>query len=306
MGGARQYSGRVRRLVLLAGIWGWSFLFIKVAVKGMPPVAVACGRCGLGALVLLATLRSARIRLPRDLRTWRDMSVMGLVGSAIPFSLLAWAEQPGRISSALTSVLNASTPLFAAAFAAVLLRERLRPVQLGGLLLGLVGVGVAAGLGGRDLRSSSVAGELAAVSAAVCYGLSFAYAQRHLSGIEPITAATGQVLTAAIVLVLPTGVAVADRGISLTLTRVVALLLLGMVGTGVAYVLNYRSIAALGPTTASVVTYIVPVVAVAVGVVFLDEAFQFRLIAGGLLTVTGIALLSGRLVRRRVEPATVP
>jgi drug/metabolite transporter (DMT)-like permease len=296
----------VRRLVLLAGIWGWSFLFIKVAVKGMPPVAVACTRCTLGALVLLAVLRSARLRLPADLRTWRDMAVMGVLGSAIPFSLLAWAEQPGRISSALTSVLNASTPLFAAAFGAVLLRERLRPVQLGGLLLGLGGVAIAAGLGGGDLNSSSVTGESAAVAAAACYGLTFAFAQRRLSGIEPMTAATGQVLTAAIALLVPAGLAVSDRGVSLTFTRVVALLLLGMVGTGVAYVLNYRSIAELGPTTASVVTYVAPVVAVAVGVVFLGEEFQLRMIAGGLLTVAGIVLLRGRLVRRRAQAAMVP
>jgi len=284
----------VRRLVLLAGIWGWSFLFIKVAVKGMPPVAVACGRCLLGSTVLLVVLRSTRLPLPRDAATWRDMAVMGVVGSAVPFSLLAWAEQPGRVSSALTSVLNASTPLFAAAFGAVLLRERLRPVQLAGLLLGLVGVAVAAGLAGADIGRSSVTGELAAIGAGACYGLTFAYARRQLSHVPPMVAAVGQVGTAAAALLIPAAFAVADQGVSLTFTRAVALLLLGVFGTGVAYVMNYRVIAELGSTTASVVTYIVPVVAVAVGVLFLGESFQLRLVTGGLLIVVGIALLRMR------------
>jgi drug/metabolite transporter (DMT)-like permease len=289
----------VRRLVLLAAIWGWSFLFIKVAVKGVPPVAVAGIRCALGAIVLLGVLRAAHLALPRDPVVWRDMAVMGVVGSAIPFSLLAWAEQ-GRVSSALTSVLNASTPLFAAVFGALLLHERLRPIQLAGLLLGLVGVGVAAGLGGNDISGSSVGGEIAAVAAGACYGLTFAYAQRRLHAVDPMVAATGQVLTAALALAIPSVFVVADRGVRLTTTRVIALLLLGMVGTGVAYVLNYRSIAALGPTTASVVTYLVPVVAVAVGVTFLGEAFQLRLVAGGALTIVGIAMLRRQRTHRDI------
>ena len=286
----------MRRLMLLAFIWGWSFLFIKVAVEGMTPSTVAATRMALGLAVLAGTLRLRGLRLPRGAAWWRHFALVALVGSALPFTLLAWGEQ--HVSSALTSVLNASTPLFAALFVAGFLGERLRAGQVAGLLLGFVGVGVAAGLAGSDLAGSSVAGEAAAVGAAVCYGASFTYARRYLTGIPPLAAATGQ-LAAGTAMLLPVALVTSVRdGLSLTPRRVVAVSLLGVLGTGLAYVLNYRSIAELGPTVASVVTYLVPVVAVTVGVAFLHEAFEVRLVLGGALTVAGIGLLNGWPLRR--------
>jgi len=151
----------IRRLLLLAFIWGWSFLFIKVAVEGMTPPTVACARVALGASVLLIVMQSTKRRLPHDRRMWRHFAVAAVFGNALPFTLLAWGEE--RITSALTSVLNASTPLFTAILAAVFLKDRLRPWQVCGLLLGFVGVGVAAGFGAGDLGHSSLAGSLAAV-----------------------------------------------------------------------------------------------------------------------------------------------
>ena len=294
----------MRRLVLLAFIWGWSFLFIKVAVEGMTPPTVAALRMGLGLVVLATVLRIRGLRLPTGLTWWRHYTVVAIVGSALPFTLLAWGEQ--HVSSALTSVLNASTPLFAALFVAAFLGERLRLPQVGGLLLGFLGVAVAAGLAGADLEGSSLAGEAAAVLAGAGYGASFAYSRRHLVGIPPLAAATGQ-LAAGTALLLPVALVTTVRdGISLTPRRLLAVGLLGVFGTGVAYVLNYRSIATLGPTVASAVTYLVPVVAVVVGVVFLDEAFEVRLLVGGALTVAGIALLNGRPLRRRAPVSPAP
>ncbi|MBW3650180.1 MAG: DMT family transporter [Actinobacteria bacterium] len=290
----------MRRLALLALIWGWSFLFIKVAVAGMTPTAVAGARITLGALVMGAILRARGDRLPRQPLMWRHFVVMGLVHSAVPFTLLAWGEE--RITSALTAVLNASTALFAAALAALLLHERLRRSQLAGLALGFVGVAVAAGLGAADLSGSSLGGAAAAVAASACYGLGFTYARRHLSDVAPLTAAAGQLL-AATVLIAPFAIMTTLRhGIDLAPHRLVAVAILGVVGTGLAYVLNYQSIAAVGPTRASVVTQLVPVVAVTVGVVFLREPFHLRLLAGGLLTLFGIALLHERIRRFRSVP----
>ncbi len=290
----------MRRLALLALIWGWSFLFIKVAVDGMTPTAVAGARIALGALVMGAILRARGDRLPRDATMWRHFAVMGLVHSALPFSLLAWGEE--RITSALTAVLNASTALFAALFAAVLLAERLRRSQLAGLGLGFVGVAVAAGIGAADLAGSSLSGAAAVIVASACYGLGFTYARRNLAGVAPLTAATGQ-LFAATALIAPIGlVTTIQHGIDPEPHRLLAVALLGVVGTGFAYVLNYQSIADVGPTRASVVTQLVPVVAVTVGVVFLREPFHLRLVAGGLLTLFGIALLHERIRRFRAVP----
>lgn len=293
----------MRRLALIAVIWGWSFLFIKVAVEGMTPTAVAGARIALGALVMLVVVRTQRIVLPRDRTTWRHFLVMGVMFNVIPFTLLAWGQE--RITSALTAVLNATTPLFAALLTAILLGERLRRPQVVGVVLGFAGVAVAAGAGASDLAGSSLTGSAAVVLAAACYGFGFAYARRHLSGTSPMVAATGQLLAATVVILPFSVVTSVGEGIELTPTRTLAILLLGILGTGVAHLLNYRSIAEVGPTRASVVTQLVPVVAVTVGVVFLHEPFRFRLVVGAALTLFGIALLHERINRYRTVPVAI-
>jgi len=293
----------VRRLLLLAFIWGWSFLFIKVAVEGMTPTTVAFLRISLGAVVLRAWLRWRGVPPPRDAQVRRWAVVVGVVGSALPFTMLAWGEE--RISSALTAVLNASTPLFTAVAAAVIVGERLRVLQITGLLVGLGGVSVAAGLGAADLTDSSVAGALASVGAGACYGLAFALMRAHLVGIPPAVAAAAQ-LSAASVLLAPIALATSVHdGFDPTWRRLGAVLVLGVVGTGLAYLLNYRIIADVGATRASLVTYIIPIVAVAVGVVVLDEEFQLRILVGGVLIVVGISLVNGMARLARRPPAGV-
>jgi drug/metabolite transporter (DMT)-like permease len=293
----------MRRLVLLAGIWGWSFLFIKVAVGGMTPTTVAGVRVALGAGVLLAFVRARGLALPRERPWWRHFAFVALTGSAAPFSLLAWGEQ--HISSALAAVLNASTPLFAALFASVLLRERLRSLQGAGLVLGLVGVAVVAGFGGEDITGSGLGGKAAAVGAAVGYGISLTYTRRHLTPLPPLVAAAGQLVMATVLLAPLALVTTLRQGLAVTPTRALAVGLLGVFGTGLAYVMVYRLIADIGSTKASVVTYLVPVVAVAVGVLFLGEDFSLRLLAGGAVVIAGIALVNfgGRVPWRGRLPA---
>ncbi len=293
----------MRRVVVLSLIWGWSFLLIKVALRGMTPATVAFLRIALGAAVMLVVLRVKRIDLPHDATSWRHFAVMGLAYSALPLTLLAWGEQ--HITSALTAVVNASTGLFTAVAAAVGLHERLRRPQIVGLVAGISGVAVAAGVSWADLGSSSGAGILAALAASASYGFSFVYAQRNLSGVPPLVAAAGQLITGA-ALALPLAVVTtATDGFGPNGREWLAIVVLGVMGTGLAYVINYQSIAAIGPTKASLVTYLVPIVAVTVGVVFLHEAFRLRLLAGGALVILGIALVQGRLRRlvRRPPPA---
>ena len=294
----------MRRLFLLAGIWGWSFLLIKVAVGGMPPGAVAFTRVALGMLVLLVVVRLKRLRLPTGRTAWRHFAVVGLFGSALPFTLLAWGEQ--HIASALAAVLNASTPLFAALLAAFFLGQRLRRSQSVGLLLGFIGVGVAAGLGASELSGSSLVGEVAAIAAGASYAVAIVYAKRHLGDLSPLVAAAGQ-LVMATVLALPVALVTTVReGLDLTPRRLLAVCLLGVVGTGLAYVLLYRVIADLGATMASAVTYLVPVMAVTAGLLFLHEPFHLRLVAGGVLIIGGIVLLNGQGVRPRERAEAVP
>jgi drug/metabolite transporter (DMT)-like permease len=292
----------VIRLVAVALVWGFSFLFIKVLVEGAPPVFVAWGRVVLGAAVLLPYLYLAGQRLPGRGR-WGQIAVQGMLMTALPFTLIAWGET--RIASALASVLNASTPMFTAAAAAWMLRERLRPPQLAGLVLGLVGVGVVAGVGGSDLAASSLAGSLAILGASCCYGLGFAWASRHLTDLSATQLTIAPSLVTVVVLAPLAGLAVAVDGLELTWVGVLCLVLLGCLGTGLALLLNYQVLKELGPTTASLVTYLVPVVGVTAGVLLLDEPFSFRLVIGGALIVLSVALVQGMLLggRKRAAPA---
>jgi len=288
-----RYSAAVRRLLLLAFVWGWSFLFIKVAVEGMTPTTVAASRIALGAMALHLVLRLRRTVLPRDTTFWRHAVVTAVLANIVPFTLLAWGEE--RITSALTAVLNASTPLFTVLAGGLLLKDRVGRREVAGLVLGMAGVAVAAGVGGSDFADSSVLGSLAAVGAGAGYGAALAYTKKHLLGVPAEIAATAQ-LTAGAVLLAPVAiVTTAADGIDLEPHRVLAVLLLGAVGTGFAYLLYYRSVAELGPTTTSLVTYLIPPIAVVVGVVALDEPFHLRVVLGGAMIVLGIALVQQRL-----------
>lgn len=290
----------MRRILILAVIWGWSFFLIKVSVRGMTPPTMACLRCGLGAVALLVLCRSKGWQLPRDRETWQHFWVMGLMYSALPFSLLGWGEQ--RTTSALAAVCQADTPLFAALFSVWILRDRLRRVHVIGLVVGLVGVAVCAGLGGGDVAHSSKIGAVAEVASGASYGFAFCYARRYLRHVQPVVAATGQVVAGA-VLAAPFAVGTSLRaGFHLTPTRLAAIVVLGVVGTGLAYAINYASIADLGATKASLVTYLIPIVAVAVGIVILGEPFQLRVIGGGAVIVIGIALVQ-RPPKLSIEPA---
>lgn len=292
----------MRRLFLLAFIWGWSFLFIKVILEDAPPTFLAWGRIALGLAVLIVAMRGRGESLP-ERRYWGHLVILGLSMSVLPFMLIGWGEE--HISSALASVLNACTPLFAAGFAAALLGERLRPPQLAGVAVGFLGVAVVAGVGGGDLAGSSLLGSAAVILASAGYGFGFAYANRFTTGLSVLQLSFGQLLAATLILAPVAAVDVAAGRVDLGPQAALCLLLLGTLGTGYAYLLNYRTLQESGATVASLVTYLVPLVAVAAGVLVLGEPFSLRLVLGGLIVIAGVALVQGRLFgprRRAVEP----
>jgi drug/metabolite transporter (DMT)-like permease len=292
----------LRRLVLLAFIWGWSFLFIKVIVEGVPPTFLAWGRILLGLTVMLAFLRSTGQRFP-ERSAWGHLLVLGLAMSVMPFTLMAWGEE--HITSALTSVLNACTPLFTAAFAAGLLHDRLRRPQIAGLIIALGGVAILAGVGGHDLAGSSLAGVLATVVGTAGYGFGFAYARRFVQHLTPIQLSTGQLAAGCIALLPFAGYDLAVGSVHLNWLRLLCLVLLGALGTGYAYLLNYRTLQAQGATAASLVTYLIPVVGVAAGVLVLGEPFSYRLLLGAVVVGFGIAIIQGRILGpRQPEPGS--
>ena len=248
----------------------------------------------VGTAVMLAVLAIARHHLPRGPAPWAHLAVMAVVANIAPYFFFGWGIE--RIASGLAGVLNATTPLFTVVFALTTRSERLSAVRMAGLLLGFVGVVVLA----APWRTTALGGSLSGVGACLlgsaCYAASYVYARRFLTGLgfSALVLSTGQMAAGAMLLVLATPI-VARTAVTLTPTVIASVLVLGILGTGVAYVLNYRLIADEGAIAASTVTYLLPVVAVVLGALILNEPLTWHLLAGGLTVLVGIAVSEGRL-----------
>ncbi|HVE98338.1 MAG TPA: DMT family transporter [Mycobacteriales bacterium] len=290
------------RLAVLGGIWGTSFLFIKVALEGLAPLQVALGRSVAGAAALWLIVALRRMPVPRAARTWGHIAVLAVVGVIVPFLGFAWAGE--RVSSGVSGVYNATTPLMTMLIAlAVLSEERATRERVAGLLLGFVGVVVVLGPWRGADDDNQVSGQLAALAASASYGVALNYARRFLSttGISPVVLSSCQLSIGVVVLALAAPLA-GWQPVTLTSRVVGAMLALGVLGTGVAFVIYHGLIRDVGATTASMVTFLIPVVAVALGVVVLDEPLGWNLFVGGAVVIFGVALAEGRLRRRRRVP----
>jgi drug/metabolite transporter (DMT)-like permease len=287
----------------LALIWGSSFLFIKVGIRELHPLYVTLGRVVAGALTVLVVLLATRGRLPRDLRVWGHLAVVGAVGVAIPFTLFGYGEQ--RVSSVLAGIWNATTPLVAFPVAALLMRtERMTVRRAAGILLGFVGVlivlGVWQGVGGTHFT-----GQLMCLGAAVCYGIAIPYQRRFLSGpgVSGVAIPAGQLIMAAalLLIVAPLVAGAPPAPTSLSADVVASVLALGALGTGIAFVLNFRVIRFASASTSASVTYLLPIVATLIGVLGLHEHLRWYQPVGAVVVLAGVAVSQGvlRLPARR-------
>jgi len=287
------------QFVLTGIIWGSSFLFMKVALHGVSPAQVVWARLLLGAVTLGVFVALRRERLPRRLRVWAHMSVLALSFCVVPFLLFSWAQQ--YVTSGLASIYNATTPIMTAVMAWAVFRvEKLKPAQIAGILVGVVGVMVIiAPWQGLDLTQSLLA-QLAILGATACYGFSLAYMRRFVadSGMSALVFSFLNIGIAAVIMLILTPV-VAASPVHLDVWIVLSLLTLGCAGTGVAYIWNQNVLRAWGPTRASTVTYITPVVGVALGILLLDERLHWNEPVGAVLVFVGILLAQDRLRLRR-------
>lgn len=284
-------------------VWGASFLFMKVALEGVSFGQVSWTRLVLGAVALGLIVAARRLPLPKERVVWLHFAVVGVVGSAIPYSLFAWAEQ--HVTSGVASIYNATTPIMTALLATLAFRvERLGRRQLAGIALGIVGVVVIIGpwrltpsaeaaASGQPLLE--LAGQLACLGAALCYGITFGYLRRFLThrGIPGVVTAFMQIGMGAVAMVVATPF-LATGPVSLDLPVVLSLVVLGVVGTGLAYLWNMNVLLAWGPTATSTVTYITPVVGVALGILVLGETLHWNEPAGAVLVLLGVLLSQGR------------
>lgn len=292
---------------LLTGvIWGASFLFMKVALEGLSPAQVAWSRLILGALTLGLFVALRRDALPRSARVWMHMTVLAISFCVVPFLLFSWAQQ--HVTSGLASIYNATTPLMTAVMAGLLFRvERLTIVQIAGILVGIAGVAIIiAPWQGLDLSQSLVA-QFAILGATACYGFSLAYMRRFVSrsGMSALVFSFLNIGIAAAIMALLTPF-VALTPVALDPWIIGSVLLLGCLGTGVAYIWNQNTLRAWGPTRASTVTYITPVVGVALGILILGEQISWNEPVGAVVVFLGILLAQNRLRMHRRRSAAVP
>jgi drug/metabolite transporter (DMT)-like permease len=294
-------------LISLAAIWGASFMFIKVADRELEPTTLMFGRTALAAALLFAVLASqagAR-RAASEVRAvgWRAV-VLGIVGAALPFTLIAWGET--HVDSGVAAIGNASMPIFVALIA---LRyqhsERSSGLRLVGILVGLVGVAVLAGIHPRG-GWWGVAGTLAVVVASIAYAVGSLLGQRMVEGTRPLVLTTASMTGAALAL-LPFALAQLPNGVPgwKTLGSVAAL---GIAGTAIGQMLYYRMLETDGSARASLVTYLLPVTALFYGAGLLGEPITVEEILGLVLILAGVAFGSGmvRSAWRRREPAPAP
>jgi drug/metabolite transporter (DMT)-like permease len=281
-------------LVVLALVWGSSFMFIKVAVRDLDPATLVLGRLGVAALTLglvVPFVLGAGVALSELRAHWPWLAVVGLLNTAVPFWLLSWGET--RIDSGLASIIQASVPIFNALLAFGFFHEqRVRGRNLVGVAVGFVGVALLVGA----QPQAKILGALAVVGMATCYAAGGLLARHHLSDVRPQAVALGTTVVAAVAM-LPTGVVFAPHHIP-GWEPLASVVFLGVVGTAFAYLLFYTIIAGAGAAYASLVTYLVPPVALAYGAVFLDERIGWAAIAGLALILTGVAL--GTTRKRRV------
>ena len=284
-------------------VWGASFLFMKVALDGVTFYQVAWSRLVLGGLTLGLIVLLTRSRLPREPVVYLHFLVIAITNCVIPHLAFAWAEQ--YVSSGLASIYNAVTPITTALMVTLAFRvERLNRGQLLGIAIGIVGVVVIIAPWQHDGFSGNLAGQLACLLAAVCYGFSFGYIRTFLSHrpIPGVSFAFLNIGVAGAIMLLLTPV-IAWQPVRLDASIVASLLTLGVLGTGVAYIWHINVLRAWGPTNASTVTYITPVVGVLLGVLVLGETFALNQPLGAALVLLGILFTQQRirLARRTAD-----
>lgn len=287
MGRLRVGPGSVLRLAALAVLWGSSFMWIKIGLRGFTPMQLVFLRLLLASGLLLLVCRIRGLRMPREPVVWAHLTTAAIVGNVLPFFLFGVGEH--SVDSSLAGILNATTPLWTVTVGLVVGTERAMSANRAvGLLLGFSGTLVIF----APWRSSvSVSGTAVCLTAALLYGVMFVYVARFLTGrgLAATILSAGQLTAATVVsaIALPIG----WHTPALRADALGSVAVLGLLGTGIAYILNYGLITDDGPTVASTVTYLIPVVAVLFGVAILAESLNARVLAGMVVVLAGVGLV---------------
>lgn len=288
-------------MLVLSTLWGGSFIFNHVAVAAMPPIDVVAARLAVAALALLLIARVSRVALPRDVRSWRDFAVQGILNSAIPFCLIVWGQT--SIGGGLASILNATTPIFGVVVAHLLTRDdKISRNRAIGVAFGFLGVVVLVGVDALRSLGDHLLGELAILGATFCYAVAAVWSRRF-RGRPPIATATGQIVAAAVI-VVPVALWVAPPWDlpPPSLGVVAAIVGLAVLSTALAYVLFFDLTTRVGPTNTTLVTFLIPPSAILFSALFLGERLEIQHLAGMALIAHGLLAIDGRLLERLRTP----
>jgi drug/metabolite transporter (DMT)-like permease len=274
--------------ILLGAIWSSSFMWIKIAVQEIGPITLVAFRVLFGVLFGIVVIYMQGIPWPRTLKDWTPLLILSITNIAIPFFLISWGEL--SIDSAVASILNATVPLFTILIAHFLLQDdKITTPKVLGLLMGFAGVVI---LMSKDIGASlgSVLGQIAIVLASVFYAGSGVYARKTTQEMPGIMRSAGPLLPATIVMWLAMFLFESPvKGPQLGITWI-ALLFLGVLGSGLAFVMSYYLLHEIGPTRTSMVTYLFPLGGVILGVAFLDEQLSWQLAVGAVLIVLSLVV----------------
>lgn len=284
-------------IAVLSILWGASFFFMKVALRGFPPFTIVFLRVAgsAAALSLLLFIRGKKPLFSKDMIL--PLFVMGALNNMIPFSLILWGQQ--YVTSSVASIINASSPLFSVILAHYMTdEERMTPARITGIALGFTGVAVLIGVDAVRVTGSVLAGQLAMVLSSLSYAFAAIYGRRFRRQ-QPLKTATG-VLTAAAVLSLPM-MLLFENPLQASPEGDAWLALSGLVllSTSLAFVLYFKTLQRTGPTNLLLVTFLIPVSAIILGVLILKETLHWNAIAGMALVFTGLGVMDGRVFRKK-------
>ena len=281
--------------LVVSFIWGFSFLFMKVGLDSFSPFQVAFLRIALGAVVLLIIVFLRKVKLPRDRTLWFHTFVAGFLLNALPWSLYCFGEQ--RVSSSLAGILNAATPLFTVLIAPLMIASE-KPSQrrVFGLGISFIGVITVFGVWSGGI-SGDATGALLCLGAPLCYGVGSSYVRKYISNKLGILEQSVMQLICASLVLVPFEIVFYEAPHDLTLSPILAILALGILGSGLANLMMNVIYRDAGPTIASTVTYVIPMISTSAGVLILHENVAFHEVIGAAVIISGLLLTQQRAKR---------
>jgi len=283
-------------IIILSILWGGSFFFVGVAVEEIPPLTIVLCRVALASIILMAIVYLKGDKMPSSLALWGGFIVMGALNNLIPFSLIVWGQT--HIESGLASILNGTTPIFSVILAHFLTKEeRLTTNRMSGVLIGWVGVAVLIGIDSLRGFGIEVYGQIAVLGAAFSYACAAIYGRRFKC-LSPLVVATGM-LCGSTIMMTPMALLVDQPwNLSPSVFTMMALFGLAAISTSLAYIIYFRVLATAGPTNLLLVTFLIPLSAIFLGVMFLGERLEWNAFVGMGLIFIGLIAIDGRLLKK--------